>query len=551
MPFKVAITPGLYGIARGEELADVVRKFGFGMTRGTDAIEIPADVPHEVDYTSGRQLRYVAEKSGIEVLWHGSLTVPMCIGEVERYREAEDHLKKSIRSAVFGGCKYVNFHSCLHPWPELATFSEMRWRAIMVDERGRLIKELLKENEKLRKWFVEELGKEYVSAILTNAESYSIRDYVDRKIAEEFKESATTQERGARYIELYENEINKKIEERLKKGERWDNYELGSWVDAFRIVANNMFLEKDQIFVEMAKIYPKIKVKWGDKKWIDGELEKAKETGDIKFKEFYYAVAGAKFLEGHMKNMIDFLDKGLPQEIRKMSIDEVEKRKLMQIAKDFRITIEVPDARDPGHAGLYTLWRPKQIITAIKIIQKKFKTDRVWALIDFEHIATQGVDPVFELKELTKLIPDAGHYIISIHATHPTPYHTHKTIELGEMTIYNLLWTLRKAGLGKKRLVYLVFERGGGDDPFKRSVIALKLMAKFLDKDVPPKELPPEYFGVEAGGPAFKRQEVTIKEHFLDPLKGMLTVPEEEYTFLSTVAKEKGKVEEWKKEKLR
>jgi len=38
----------------------------------------------------------------------------------------------------------------------------------------------------------------------------------------------------------------------------------------------------------------------------------------------------------------------------------------------------------------------------------------------------------------------------------------------------------------------------------------------------------------------------------MDPLKGMLKIPEEQWTFLGTAAKEEGKrPEEWKKEEYR
>ena len=43
-----------------------------------------------------------------------------------------------------------------------------------------------------------------------------------------------------------------------------------------------------------------------------------------------------------------------------------------------------------------------------------------------------------------------------------------------------------------------------------------------------------------------------MREHYWDPLKGMLSVPEEEYTFFSKAALDKGKKpEEFKKEELR
>jgi len=124
---------------------------------------------------------------------------------------------------------------------------------------------------------------------------------------------------------------------------------------------------------------------------------------------------------------------------------------------------------------------------------------------------------------------------------------------LGELAVYKPLWILRKAGLGKYHTTYLLFERGGFKDPFKQSVTALRLIAKYLEKDVPPDELPEEFFGVAPRAMlSEERQWVTIYQHAMDPLKGLLKIPEEEYTFLGRAATEAGKrPEEWRKEEFR
>jgi len=59
LKLKVAVSTGLYTIARAEELATIVRKIGYALTRGTSAIEIAADVPHEINFTDGHELRYI------------------------------------------------------------------------------------------------------------------------------------------------------------------------------------------------------------------------------------------------------------------------------------------------------------------------------------------------------------------------------------------------------------------------------------------------------------------------------------------------------------
>jgi hypothetical protein len=85
-------------------------------------------------------------------------------------------------------------------------------------------------------------------------------------------------------------------------------------------------------------------------------------------------------------------------------------------------------------------------------------------------------------------------------------------------------------------------------------VTTLRLIVRFLQKNTPPDKLPEEFFGVYPRGLlAEERQWVTIFQHRMDPLKGLIKIPETDYTFLSRAAiTELGKrPEEWKKEEYR
>ena len=123
MPYKVGVTTGLYTIARAEELGTTINKLDFALTRGASAMEVAGDVSHEVTETEGRQIRYIAKRQGIEILWHGSLTVPVCMPERAEWTDAHDHMTKSVRSAVYAGATYVDFHACLNAWLELMTYA--------------------------------------------------------------------------------------------------------------------------------------------------------------------------------------------------------------------------------------------------------------------------------------------------------------------------------------------------------------------------------------------------------------------------------------------
>jgi len=288
----------------------------------------------------------------------------------------------------------------------------------------------------------------------------------------------------------------------------------------------------------------------------------------MKFKEFYYGVVGAKFLEGHLEDLVKWMENELPGIIKKeveMSEPFPEKvkeqqEKLLRILDNLEIAIENPDSRNPEHGGRFILWRPKQIYIAIKNIRERFKEknlkywNKILMLVDFEHLATQGVDPLEELKGMLKveMLKDYAKLVKAVHAGVPTPLHSHKPIGPEDREIvYRLLWLLKEAGLGSERLTYLIFERGGFKDPYAGSVRALKKMAEHLQNNVKPEDLP-EGFYVIPGVQETSRQKVIIFEHTFDPIKGMLKFPEEEYTLLGTSAIRGGKrPEEWKKEELK
>lgn len=614
MPFKVAVSTGLYGVAHPLDLASVVRKLSYALTRGTSAIEIAGDVPHEINFTEGREMRYITEKQQVDVAFHGSLTVPMCIPEKYEWRQAQEHIQKSIQSAVYGGCTYVNFHASLREWLELFTYAGARLEIILCDHKGRFIKDIFKDNPKLIDWFVNEKKNDFLLRlrvqilgideieILDRDSENEVLDEVLKKYANtlpeeqrrDFLESIPKMTReqkissipalGIMTHEELVDKIRKRIRENLKlkvsqhlmKGERWYMEErAGTLEDAYLIIAHHLFLNKDPMWVSMAKMYKEVLDHYGyesgkeNVNWLEDALRAAEEErGPMgkRFKEFYYGVVGSKFLEGHLVEAAEWMK----NELFKIICEEIdiikprdpdrEKENLKKILENLIIAIETPDARDPSHAGMYLLWHPKQIYVAIKEIQKTLKSannpywDKMMMLIDFEHIAAQGVDALHELEELVKpdKAPDVGKYIICVHSNYPGPLHSHKPIEAGDRyPIYQLLWALRKGGLGKYHTTYLLFERGGGEDPFQNSVWALRLMAQELEKDTHPDNLPESFYGIPASS-AVARQKVIVFEHAFDPLKGMLKLPEEEHTLLGTAAIRGGKrPEEWKKEELR
>jgi len=615
MPYKVGVTSGLYTIARSEELATTVRKLGFALTRGTSAIEIAGDVPHEVTETDGKEIRYIAKKQGIDILWHGSLTVPMCMPERGEYRDAQDHINKSVRSAVFAGAKYIDFHACLNIWLELMTYAGRKLTMVFCDHDGNFISKILKKNEKLREWFIEERWDDYVRDILTademekasasttvEAENFRRQEteivlrkslskeglheeeidhivdsmltagilrlplalknnpkYSNIKIKVESLMNEVRFRTSKRHAEISQKNYKHAIREKLKRGDVWKSEELRGVIgiiDGYHIMAHHLFYTKDKMWMKMAELYKDVlddyRIDYNDNGWLFRAWHEAERKNDRKFKEFFYAVVGGKFLQGHMERLDRWInDKLIKEEIAKMP--EPERTELTNIAKNLKIAIELPDARDPMHAGLFLLWHPKQIYAAVKVIREDMKNDRVWLLQDWEHLATQGLDPIKEFKKLVDITPDMGELTISAHSNAPNPMHAHEPLELGDVRIYQLLYYMRQTGFGKNNKVYVIYERGGAKDPYQKSVAVLRLAVNSLEKDIHPDDLPEEFFGMK--GPVagdIRRQRQIIHDHAWEPMKDLLDIPEEEWTMLSqTVIKKGKKPEVWKKGEFR
>ncbi|MFH1445301.1 MAG: hypothetical protein ABIF08_02355 [Nanoarchaeota archaeon] len=600
MPLRVGVTSGIYTAARSEELATPIKKLGYVITRGVSAMEIAADVAYEIPYTHGREMRHMAKKQKVDLNLHGDLMVPLCIPERTEWRDAQDRMQKSVRSAVHAGAGYIDFHACLNIWMELMTYAGRKLTSSFVDHEGKFISNILSESEPLREWFIKFKLRQggFTRNILSSDDIQNLnlkQNLLERELEQmkrdlrreeetekarinqlQMEDKITPGEARFQLEELFNNLkekenniqsieaqriadeistlLDNEVRDKLIKGEAWDSEDFRGTetMEGFHIMAHYLFFNKDPMWIEMAKLYKNVLNRYGldynDNEWLERAWRSAETENDKEFKEFFYAVVGAKYLEGHIKKLFDWMSGDFKNELAKHD----DGKELQDIAKNLVIAIENPDARDPSHAGMFILWRLRQIYAAVKVIRKTLKTDKVAIIVDHEHIASQGLDAWLEVKETAEEIPDFGEYIISVHSNHPNPLHPHEPVELGDVKLYELLWHWRKTGLGKKGTAFLMFERGGGEDPFKRSVEALRMMAKYLEEDVEPEKLPLEFFGLK--GPIsgmVQRQMQIIRDHAYEPMKDLLEMPEEEWGLLSAEARKKGRAEVWKKAEMR
>lgn len=641
--YKISVSSGLYYVARSDELQTLVKKVGYALTRGAGAIEIASDIPHEINFTEGQEIRYIAEHQGIELTLHGDLNIPFELPDKTEWTNSQDRFQKSIKSAIYGGCSYVNFHSCLKEWLELFTYAGQRLEITMCDHLGRMISELFKEdkqrnNGRLAKWFVGTslgedtietrhkrkydfvlkyaqyiLGPDELDRIRTSSSRISFQQILDlairnvesrdlpnrEEILALLKNDAIPIESKYQIIQnnnlVSESDLSniqkrnfremlcREVENRI--GEKWyeENLRGGSLDDIYVIMAHYLYLTNDPLWIDMERIYADVLNQINiprDDDWLTKMLDRANSIADIwslRFKEFYYGVIAAKYLQGHVIRAVEWMNderfglrRDIRDEINSIIFDskkrEQEEKILFENIKKLKICFETPDARNPELAGRFMLWKTKQIYLAVKHarleLEKNPKTKshakNIFMIIDWEHVATQGVDPFYEAEDFINAIKilgdeNAGDLILGVHANYPSPLQPHKPIEIADRPIiYALLYKLRKIGFGKNQIAYLLFERGGGENPFKGSIIALRTIADELEKETPPDQLPIDFYGISEGTRDFARQIVIIKEHALDPLKGLLKVSEEDYTFLGTTAIKAGKQpDQWKKEELR
>lgn len=603
MALRVGTSSGIYYAARDVELYSAIRKVGYTLTRGGAAMEIAVDVAHEVNYTQGREIRHIAKKQGVQLNLHGDLQVPFCIPERGEWRDAHDRLTKSIRSAILLGAHYVNFHACLNIWLELMTYTGRKLSASYCDGEGNFWTSIMKD-EKTLEWFTRKKSEEYQISIFSPDEQRKISTETTLEITRQFSELLANRlkkiglpddlitaiitsnralgrddEETARVREII-NDVNEEqqekrsviskevyfrnIKKKILNDEPWFREELREGVgmlDGYHVMAHHMYFTQDPLWVAMANQYKDTLAKYeyvtGDPDWLERSWRKAEAANDREYKEFFYAAVGAKFLEGHLKKAWEWLHKEfIPKEIPQMAENKEEAKELTEIAKNLIIGLENPDARETHHAGLYYLFRYKQIYAAVKTIRKTLKTDKLFMVLDHEHVATQGIDALEESRRFILKTPDFGALTISCHSNHPNPLQPHAPLELGDVVLYELIYNLRVTGFGVgKQPGYMIFERGGGQDPFVKSIDALRLMAQFLEKDppVPVDKLPLEFFGMKGlTGGDVQRQEQIVREHAFEPMKDLLEIPEEEWTMLSQTVIKKGKRPEvWKRGEFR
>ena len=395
------------------------------------------------------------------------------------------------------GGDYVNIHpSETTPFIRLGMHLQP---AKLVDPWGRSLKDFLKENPKVFNWAVDAVKNDVIP--ITHIQSY--RSYYHRVLLEEKKSSVKRELTPEEHREV-ENEAYKKS---LLDFVYSSELEYGAERIAYMIIAKWMQETNDPLWQSIVgKNIPDNKLFEKNKEWVPA--------------------VSSKYIWGHFNP--------------KNSGFKDPKPLLQKYGLYFVFETQMGAT---GLEGLQRLARPRDMILLCRGIGSKW----IKVCFDFEHVLSQNLDPMKDIESIPYGFADQ---IIVCHLGWPTPHvPAHMPIPVGSeahIYLYNALYELRRKGM---KDAFLIFERAASGR--ETTIISLRIMKHFLERDVPPKELPLGFYGMDEKGPDVKRQEVAIREHFFDPLKGMLIFPEEEYTFLSKTATEKGKAEVWKKEQFR
>ena len=229
------------------------------------------------------------------------------------------------------------------------------------------------------------------------------------------------------------------------------------------------------------------------------------------------------------------------------------------------ICLECPQT-DQGFEGISRLFHPLHAYYLVKEMNSPY----VKQCIDFEQVMSQNVDleHLFDDSKTNELktIPlpkDFGTQVHLLHLGSPIPYFgkAHIPIALAERGVdYLYKWVYQLKIRGFKKGI-LIFERGSGRGGgqtqghfqiFEYSVYMLRKLVEYLDQDVHPSKLPPEFYGMSVNNKdIYSRQLVTVRDHAWDPLEGLLKIPEEKHTFFGSGAVADGKQREWDRARFR
>ena len=586
MSIKIGISSGIFGIAkeRGHEeamqYAGLPRKAMYSITKGVNFIQLDLESISEFIDPHLEEGIKNAKRLGIEFGIHsetasfGQREFPHLDSAINvDYQRGHDRLITILEGAGRIGSKYLLIHSS-ESTPFIFLSRELQ-PTELVDVWGRPLEEFMKEHHD---WMYDWLTNDNQGYIWIDLFQDTLEKIIERLVEDRILDQEQSRKYNimaslsGRDISAEEAKLTPEMIKEITDDtiERYTKYfyeyftrtikskslHYGPERTAYYLTAKWMERENDPLWKSIIDVTIQYYVKKYNKEkntkltveqWLKLYRIEIPKDGkwtidDPHFREYYQLwvpSVSAKYVWGH------FMQEKCPKYPQHPDPKELLKK------HNILFLFETPMA---GH-GMEDLLRfpqPAQMYYLIKDIA----SDKMGIAIDLEHLLMDGIDPEIAFE----VLPDGcGKYIRVIHTGWPSPLGpAHIPIPIGSeqhQYLYKKLWELKQKGMNSdpKDWVYFIFERGGGEDPVKQSILSLRLIKQFLEKDVPPEKLPLEFYGMEAGQVGSEvRQWAIIEDHGRDPLKGMLILTEEEHGMMGKSALEKGKrPEEYKKEEVR
>ncbi len=608
MAYHLTVSSGLGSIGRDPNLMGLGKKVPSILTYGVDTVQADMET-----YTSAELfepevehlIKRFIDDLGIKWVMHGEIgqTVAFETALQQVWRQAHRRLHqymdalygKFIKPKKMSGYLpgYIDFH--ISNMMSIGYFAE-RYRLAgipMLDFKGRNSwSHLLDENPDLKQWFKRDIllfvyGREVPIAITSTEEVFN-----------RFRERLTV-DNVQRYMDVHKEEVNKIAEELASGGiqptfealmrelvkrhpelvpgndqildgiyREWEQatairFVKGAITDeelAYAVIAKYLELKKNDPNEPLWKMYfqdrsmADLEEKWAPKKLID------RATGEIYLDPEIVAMVATRYVLGHfevgpLREYTAEMIKKFPEREGDSFYEKTGIDKLKTI--NVQLVFENPELSEGQIEGLQRIIRAEHMYYFAKAAEQIFKTGLLKLLIDFNHWLHNAMDPGKEFEQMKRNAPDFGKYVKAVHIYEPLPIHHHNPFEIPsdqQFKIYKWMFQLRDLGFKDG---YLVFERGGGQNPFeitRTAVLALRQIIENLEKSIDPQKLPIEFYGISPEGIlSEQRQMVIITEHARDPLQGLIIAPEETHTALGkeALAKPGMTPEKWKKEELR
>lgn len=573
MPYRVGISAGFWNIGKDPALLGLGQKaVGFGATGGVGLVQIDLERSSEFfEPDVRRQILKAQQQLKLDIGIHGEISQLMSLESAERrfWEQSQERLSIALKYSTELKFLYINIHTSntiqlYQEERQLKPFGHMyqvvapygNTLDVMIEKSGH--KEELKEKmsefithfsmnpelyrayerervSKLSKMANEELEKEFnairMPELKADMEKHGYtKEQIDGLIRHE--------------LDGFKREHMERKADEIKDRDQFKKYDIDLKFRYYSDKDNN-----NKYFIDQGEIGAYKIVAWdmyfsGDPLWraLVGAMN-PEQAYSHNQKAFNAAVA-SKYIQGHLRCWDAYPNK---EYLGGMSmLDFIKKTK-------FYILFEITESNQEQE-GLMRLFDPKDTYHLIRALRSPW----VKMCIDFEHMLQNKLNPE---AEIPKWPNDMGKYIQLFHIGEPKPYHpAHIPLSpgsRGQEYIYSWLYNIRKKGFLDG---WIIFERGGGRtgsgrtpfEVFENSVWVLRQIAKYLDRGIDPMKLPLEFYGISEQNPeVYSRSLVAVREHAWDPIEGLISIPEEKFTFLGSAAVQKGKAKEWERAKYR